>query len=153
MPSVSTGYHPSSLLRCGTAILRCFATGSFCALSYPMFIIELTKAAARNTAASKTTSPAITDEITAAASTQSQDTEMTPSTFSSDVVAKHATTITAAMTVVHLNRTLLSSSCALKAPSVMLLKSALTISALPPVLTVQALDPSIQNHITDRLHY
>ena len=72
-----------------------------------MLIIELTKAAARNKTANETTNPVAIDEIIAAATTQSQDAEMTPSIFSSDVVMRHATTITTAIIAAHLNRTLL----------------------------------------------
>ena len=78
---------------------------------------------------------------------------MTPSTFSSDVVPKQVKTTTAAMTAAHLNRILLSSSCELNVSSVMLSKSILMISALPPDLAVQVLRPGIQHRITNRLNY
>lgn len=52
---------------------------------------------------------------------------MTPSTFSSDVVTRHTTTITAAMAMVHLNRILLPSLCGLNVSSVMLSNSVLMV--------------------------
>ena len=113
------------------------------------------KAAAKNTAISKRTISVITEETPAEASTHSQDAEMTPITFSRDVVVKHVTTTITAMMALHLRSILVSPSCALKASfvlSVLVLDSVLMISVLLPVLVVQVLDPSVQDRVTNRLH-
>ena len=106
------------------------------------------KAAARNT----TTVPVMTEEIPAAAITHSQDAEISPTTFSRDVVVKHVTTTITAMMALHLRSILVSPSCALKTSfvlSVLVLYSVLMISVLLPVLVVQVLDPSVQNRVTN----
>lgn len=89
------------------------------------------KAAAKNTAISKRTISVITEETPAAAITHSQDAEISPTTFSRDVVVKHVTTTITAMMALHLRSILVSPSCALKASFV------LSVLVLDSVLMVQ----------------
>ena len=136
-------------------------------LVQPIPRIALMKAATKNTAISKRTINVTTDETPAAAITHNQDAETSPITFNSDVVVKHVTTTIAVMMAPHLRRILVSSSCVLKTLSVLLLTpdasisvlSALVldsvsmISVLLSVLVVQVLNPSVQDRVTNRLHY
>ena len=100
-------------------------------LVQPIPRIALMKAATKNTAISKRTINVTTDETPAAAITHSQDAEISPTTFSRDVVVKHVTTTITAMMALHLRSILVSPSCVLKASFV------LSVLVLDSVLMVQ----------------
>lgn len=100
-------------------------------LVQPIPRIALTKAAANNIAISKRTTNVATDEAPAAATTHSQDAEISPTTFSRDVVVKHVTTTITAMMALHLRSILVSPSCILKASFV------LSVLVLDSVFMVQ----------------
>lgn len=115
---------------------RCFLLCLLCwrlpgLLVQPIPRIALTNAATKNTAISKRTISVITEETPAAASTHSQDAEISPTTFSRDVVVKHVTTTITAMMALHLRSILVSPSCAPKASFV------LSVLVLDSVLMVQ----------------
>lgn len=116
--------------------VRCFLLCRLCwqllgLLDQPIPRIALMKEATKNAAISKTTISVITEETPAAAITHSQDAEISPTTFSRDVVVKHVTTTITAMMALHLRSILVSPSCALKTSFV------LSVLVLDSVLMVQ----------------